>query len=197
VTDHGFIHWEPDADEIEDPPRGEILWRSRRAIVGRGLKHPTAVAAPVQGSDLECRVPRSVNAFRTYGGIGFFHGGATLQELVIPVVVFRWPKKAEKVAAVLTPISEIASLKCLDAATTVEQLNRQLRGWANYFCLGPVSKSYRALNAHTVQRLRRGLCAKHKISGNGKSHFPDQYLHEELGLVYLPALTRNLPWARA
>jgi hypothetical protein len=111
VTDHGFIHWEPDADEVENLPSGEILWRSRRAIVGRGLKHPTAIAAPVQGSDLECRVPRSVNAFRTYGGIGFFHGGATLQELIIPVVVFRWPKKAEKVAAVLTPISEIASLK--------------------------------------------------------------------------------------
>jgi hypothetical protein len=56
-------------------------------------------------------VPRSVNAFRAYGGIGFFHGGATLQELITPVVVFRWPKKAEKAAAVLTPISEITSLK--------------------------------------------------------------------------------------
>jgi len=86
---------------------------------------------------------------------------------------------------------------CLDATTVVEQLNRQLRGWANYFCLGPVSKSYRAVHAHTMQRLRRWLCDKHKISGNGKSRFPDQYLHEELGLVYLPALTRNLPWARA
>ena len=112
VTDHGFIHWEPDQDEVERLPSGEILWRSRRAVVGRGLKHATAIAAPVKGSgDLECRVPRSVNAFRTYGGIGFFHGGATLQELVTPVVVFRWPKKAEKVAAVLTPFAEITSLK--------------------------------------------------------------------------------------
>ena len=111
VTDHGFIHWEPDQDEVESLPSGEILWRSRRAVVGRGLKHPTAIAAPVKGSDLECRVPRSVNAFRTYGGIGFFHGGATLQELVTPVVIFRWPKKAEKVAAVLTPLTEITSLK--------------------------------------------------------------------------------------
>lgn len=111
VTDHGFIHWEPDQDEVESLPTGEILWRSRRAVVGRGLKHATAIAAPVKGSDLECRVPRSVNAFPTYGGIGFFHGGATLQELVTPVVIFRWPKKAEKVAAVLTPVSEITSLK--------------------------------------------------------------------------------------
>jgi group II intron reverse transcriptase/maturase len=86
---------------------------------------------------------------------------------------------------------------CLDAAIVVERLNRQLRGWANYFCLGPVSKSYRAVNAHAMQRLRRWLCNKHKISGNGKTRFPEQYLHETLGLVYLPALTRNLPWAKA
>ena len=111
VTDHGFVHWEPERDEVDDLPTGEVLWRSRRAVVGRGLKHPTAVAVPVKGSDLECWVPRSVNAFRTYGGIGFFHGGATLQELVIPVVVFRWPKKAEKVAAILTPLAEISSVK--------------------------------------------------------------------------------------
>jgi RNA-directed DNA polymerase len=86
---------------------------------------------------------------------------------------------------------------CLDAKTVVERLNRQLRGWANYFCLGPVSKSYRAVHAHTTQRLRRWLCHKHKISGNGKTRFPEKYLHETLGLVYLPTLTRNLPWAKA
>ncbi|MBI5514931.1 MAG: PglZ domain-containing protein [Deltaproteobacteria bacterium] len=111
VTDHGFIHWEPGLDEVKEVPTGEVLWRSRRAVVGRGLKHPTAIALPVEGSDLECRVPRSVNTFRTYGGTGFLHGGATLQELVTPVVIFRWPKKAEKVAAVLTPVSEITSLR--------------------------------------------------------------------------------------
>lgn len=111
VTDHGFIHWEPDSDEVDDPPTGQILWRSRRAIVGRGLKHRTALSTRVPQSDLECSVPRSVNAFRTYGGLGFFHGGATLQEFVTPVVAVRWPKKAEKVAVVLTPLIEIVSLR--------------------------------------------------------------------------------------
>jgi hypothetical protein len=48
-----------------------------------------------------------------------------------------------------------------------------------------------------MQRLRRWLCDKHKISGNGKARFPEKYLLETLGLVYLPALTRNLPWAKA
>jgi len=111
VTDHGYIHWDPEKDEVEDSPVGDVLWKSRRAVVGRGLKHPTALAVAVPGSDLECRVPRSVNAFRAYGGIGYFHGGATLQELVIPVVICRWPKKAEKIPVVLTPITEIKSVK--------------------------------------------------------------------------------------
>jgi len=89
-----------------------VLWKSRRAVVGRGLTHATALAVPVVGGgDLECRVPRSVNSFRMYGKTGFFHGGATLQELVIPVVIARWPRKAEKIAVVLTPMSAIASLR--------------------------------------------------------------------------------------
>ena len=86
---------------------------------------------------------------------------------------------------------------CLDAVTVVQRINRQLRGWANYFRLGSVSKSYRAINAHTVKRLRRWLCKKHKISGKGGTRFPNRYLHEALGLVHLPTLTRNLPWAKA
>jgi RNA-directed DNA polymerase len=79
----------------------------------------------------------------------------------------------------------------------VERLNRMLVGWANYFQLGPVSKSYRALDTHATNRLRRWLRNKHKVSGTGISRFPNQYLHEQLGLVYLPARTRNLPWAKA
>jgi len=37
-----------------------------------------------------------------------------------------------------------------------------MNGWANYFCLGPVSKAYRAVDRHTCKRLRQWLCAKHK-----------------------------------
>jgi hypothetical protein len=110
VTDHGFFHWQPESDEVQEKPKGDILWSSRRAVVGHELKHSTALALIASGSDLECRVPRSVDSFKTYGGLGFFHGGATLQELIIPVVTVHWPKKARKVRVVLKPITQIKSV---------------------------------------------------------------------------------------
>jgi len=79
----------------------------------------------------------------------------------------------------------------------VARLNRQLRGWANYFRLGPVDKAYRAVDGHVTKRLRQWLCAKHKESGRGTARFPDQYLYETLGLIRLPNLARNFPWAKA
>ena len=41
----------------------------------------------------------------------------------------------------------------------VERLNRLLRGWSNYFCLGPVSDAYAAVDRHVRLRLRQWLCA--------------------------------------
>jgi hypothetical protein len=81
------------------------------------------------------------------------------------------------------------------AETLVEMLNRQIIGWANYFCLGPVSKAYRAVERHTCRRLRQWLCAKHKQQGSGTKRYPDEFLHEKCGLVRLTKRTASLPWA--
>jgi RNA-directed DNA polymerase len=85
----------------------------------------------------------------------------------------------------------------LAAETVVEELNEGLRGWANYFKLGPVSKAYRAIDAYTTQRLRRWLCRKHKVGSSGYTQYPDAYLTQTLGLVRLPQFTHSLPWATA
>jgi RNA-directed DNA polymerase len=85
----------------------------------------------------------------------------------------------------------------LDAETVVEKLNRMMIGWANYFCLGPVSKAYRAVEQHACERLRQWLCAKHKVRGRGFGRFPDVHLHNVLGLVRLSTRTRSFPWANS
>ncbi len=89
------------------------------------------------------------------------------------------------------------SMELLDAAEVVQRLNWSLRGWANYFCLGPVTKSYRFVDAYTTRRLRRWLCKKHKHQGKGLTRYPDEYLYETLGLIRLPLLPQRLPWATA
>ncbi len=52
----------------------------------------------------------------------------------------------------------------LDHKTVVTKLNQMMNGWANYFCLGPVGKAYRAVDQHARGRLRQWLRAKHKSS---------------------------------
>ncbi len=83
----------------------------------------------------------------------------------------------------------------MEAEELVQRLNRKLVGWANYFCLGSVSKAYYAIEAHTTQRLRQWLCRKHKAQG--RSRLPIVYLHRSLGLVHLPSRTKSFPWAYA
>jgi RNA-directed DNA polymerase len=83
----------------------------------------------------------------------------------------------------------------LDQATVVDSLNRMMIGWANYFCLGPVSKAYRAVEQHARKRLRQWLCAKHKVRWPATRRFPDAVLHDGLGLVRLTARTRSFPCA--
>jgi RNA-directed DNA polymerase len=84
-----------------------------------------------------------------------------------------------------------------DTEDRIMRLNRLLNGWANYFCLGPVSKAYRLVDKYACHRLRQWLRAKHKLQGEEKSRFSDRILEQRLGLVRLQAKTRTFPWATA
>jgi hypothetical protein len=77
----------------------------------------------------------------------------------------------------------------LDSKTLVGRLNRMMIGWANYFCLGPVSKAYDAVDRHAKKRLRQWLCTKHKVPWPGAQRFPAESLYEVFGLVCLPKRT--------
>jgi RNA-directed DNA polymerase len=82
----------------------------------------------------------------------------------------------------------------LEQKIVVAKLNRTMIGWANYFCLGPVSKAYRAVESHACKRLRQWLCAKHKVM-SGTKRFSEASLYDVLGLVRLTKRMRTLPWA--
>jgi len=84
-----------------------------------------------------------------------------------------------------------------DTEDRVGVLNRKLTGWANYFCLGPVSKAYRAVEEHARCRLRQWLRRKHQLQTRCTSRYSDDYLHDVLGLVRLRERTRDFPWAKA
>jgi group II intron reverse transcriptase/maturase len=105
----------------------------------------------------------------------------------------------KKIQRLCREISELTEPRWLliDTQVQVGRLNRRLRGWANDFRLGPVSKAYRAVDRHTAGRLRQWLRRKHQVQGRGTARFPDAYLYQTLTLVRLTERTRTFAWANA
>jgi RNA-directed DNA polymerase len=139
-----------------------------------------------------CQVP-----VETFDFLGYTLGQSYSPKTGRAYVGTRPSKK--RIARVCKAISEITGRDQtpLDVLTMVGKLNRVMTGWANYFCLGAVSKAYRAVDQHARKRLRQWLCDKHKIQWPGTHRFPEASLYDELGLVCLPKQTVNLPWANA
>jgi group II intron reverse transcriptase/maturase len=106
---------------------------------------------------------------------------------------------AKRVRRVCAAISELTSRRWLwlDVSDRVATLNHLLRGWASYFCLGPVSKAYRAVDAHVRQRLRQWLRGKHQYRRSAEARWPDRYLYDQLGVIQLAVRTGGFPWATA
>lgn len=96
TADHGFIYQHHPLDESDfstcEASGDEILFQNRRFVLGRGLKpssslHQFSAAELGLGGDIEVQIPKSINRLRQRGsGSRFVHGGAALQEVIIPVV---------------------------------------------------------------------------------------------------------------
>ena len=139
-----------------------------------------------------CRVPAGHFDF-----LGYTFGRCYSSRGARPFLGTRPSKKS--IRRLIGKIREQTDCKTylLDAADMVDRLNRMLRGWANYFCLGSVSKAYGRVDDYTNRRLRRWLCRKHRVGSGGYTRYSAEHLYKTLGLVNLPRLTRNFPWAKA
>ena len=141
TADHGFLYQHRVLDEsdfaIADPQGAEILFRNRRFVIGRGLsatagmKHFTAKGLGLSG-DLEVLIPNSINRMRVKGaGSRFVHGGAALQEVVIPVIRVGKQREADvghvEVQIFVTGRSLISSGQMAVALYQVQPVSEKMR----------------------------------------------------------------------
>ena len=99
TADHGFLFQETaldatDKNALADKPAG-TLTAKKRYLLGRNLPDSdkayhgsTAVTAGADG-DMEFWVPKGNNRFHFVGGSRFVHGGAMLQEIMVPLIRVR------------------------------------------------------------------------------------------------------------
>lgn len=77
----------------------------------------------------------------------------------------------------------------------VEELNRVLRGWANYFSLGTLCPAYRSVDHHVTKRLYQWFRRKHSGTGPPMAEL-SQHL-ATMGLVRLMALRETFRGRKA
>jgi len=102
TADHGFLFTvtapgEIDKSKLNDKPAGTVEAK-KRYLLGHNLPEyqdawhgKTAVTAKADGG-MEFWIPKGANRFHFTGGARFIHGGAMLQEIVVPVVTVKHVK---------------------------------------------------------------------------------------------------------
>lgn len=95
-ADHGHLFFANDRDESMriDDPGGDTVELHRRCWIGHGGATPAGcvrVTAALLGyaSDLDFVFPTAISVFRAGGDLAYHHGGPSLQEMVLPVLIVR------------------------------------------------------------------------------------------------------------
>ncbi len=121
TADHGFIYQNQDlleSDFVKSNYKGEIFKENRRFVIGKHLTSDITVKK-FSGqqlniaSDVDVLIPKSINRMRVKGaGSKFVHGGASMQEIVVPLV------KITKKRKDTTSQVDIDIIKSTDRITT-------------------------------------------------------------------------------
>ena len=93
VTDHGFVlNTHAKAGDVCSKPQGEWINLHERCLIGKGSEDAANLVVPaehvgIRGDFEFVAVPRALVSYRA--GVLYFHGGASLQECVVPVITMR------------------------------------------------------------------------------------------------------------
>ena len=129
TADHGFIFQNRPIHEGDYSPaevRGEtITHRDRRFVLGTGLEETdgltrfTPKAAGLEG-ETEVMIPRSIGRLRLSGsGSRFVHGGAALQEVVVPVLLINKRRASDVEQVEVEPTPSTPSPTCSSTRTSL------------------------------------------------------------------------------
>lgn len=157
TADHGFLYQRstlaPQFNLTVKPHGAQIVAEKRRYVLGRGLKEDTAFRTfqPAQlglAGDLEVQIPNSIQRIVKPGaGVQFVHGGASLQEIVVPVVSIKKGRSA-----------------------TVEAVNVDIHPESDKITTGQVVvKLYQSIKVEpqrTARRLRAGVYYGDRLISN-------------------------------
>jgi uncharacterized protein (TIGR02687 family) len=99
TADHGFLFTEtapgePDKSRLAEKPEGTVRAK-KRYLIGHNLPeheavwHGSTLITAMAEGEMEFWIPKAANRFHFTGGARFVHGGAMLQEIVVPVVTVK------------------------------------------------------------------------------------------------------------
>lgn len=108
TADHGFIYQNrqlEESDFLAAEIEGKVHYRDRRFLLGKQLSAPDSYKVFSSGQlglsgDVQAAIPKGIQRLRLSGsGSRFVHGGATLQEVIVPVISIN-KKRQDDVATV-------------------------------------------------------------------------------------------------
>ena len=126
TADHGFIYQNRTIEESDfsgvEAAGERILFRNRRFVLGKGLVESASLHRFTSeqlglAGDVEVQLPKSINRLRIKGsGSRYVHGGASLQEVVIPVLKINKRRQSDVTAV------EVDILRGASSVITAGQL---------------------------------------------------------------------------